>query len=60
MATPAGAGHGTADAMSAPAPGSFSLRAIVTVTRASAIDRRETGVRFASALRCQRGLSWAG
>ncbi len=29
------------------APGSFLLRAIVTVTRASAIDRRETGARFA-------------
>ena len=29
------------------APGSFVLRAMVTVTRASATDRRETGARFA-------------
>jgi hypothetical protein len=29
------------------APGSFLLRPIVTVTRASATDRRETGARFA-------------
>ena len=29
------------------APGSFLVRAMVTVTRASATDRRETGARFA-------------
>ena len=29
------------------APGSFAVRAMVTVTRASATDRRETGARFA-------------
>ena len=29
------------------ASGSFLVRAIVTVTRASATDRRETGARFA-------------